>query len=493
MCGRRPAIILLSVALVLGSLILYAAFQLGDICPEGGGRCTWAGAMNTLDYLRGKGSNGEGEPKEGDVTSAPAVGTATADKPVDPSCHGFPDMSNILLVMKTGASEAYSKIPTQMLTNLRCVSESNFLIFSDMAQSIAGQEIIDTLETVIPEVKEHQDFELYHNQVACPIDQETCNKGINVAKQGWALDKYKNIHMAEKAYARNPGFDWYLYVDADTYVVWSTLVEWLSRVDAKQKIYMGSVAMLGGFPFAHGGSGYLVSQGMMAAMFDGKENVANRFDQNATGLCCGDALFSMALKEETDVSVQNVWPTVNGEKPNTLSYEDSQWCQPLVTMHHIGSEEVSDFYEWECSRNYTQPVRIKDLYHQFIKPHLDDTRAEWDNLSDDIRYADRDADGIDSTDDKYRFDNLSEVEQEAHDSATNCRAACLELEECMQWRFHRNVCYMGRKIRHGNPIIPGDGDGEKMVSGWHKARIAAWAKEHEDCGEIQWPNVRTSN
>jgi hypothetical protein len=120
------------------------------------------------------------------------------------------------------------------------------------------------------------------------------------------LDKYKNIHMAEMAYARRPGHDWYLYVDADTYVVWSTLVEWLSRIDPTEKIYMGSVAMLGGFPFAHGGSGYLVSRGTMGAMFDGKENVANRFDQNATGICCGDALFSMALKEETGVSVKNV-------------------------------------------------------------------------------------------------------------------------------------------------------------------------------------------
>jgi hypothetical protein len=160
-------------------------------------------------------------------------------------------------------------------------------------------------------------------------------------------------------------------------------------------------------------------------------------------------------------------------------------------MHHIGSEEVSDFYEWERDRNYTQPVRIKDLYHQFIKPELDDSRAEWDNLSDDIRYADRNADGVDSTDDKYRFDNLSEAEQEAHTSATKCRVACLQLGECLQWRFHRNVCYMGRHIRHGNPIRPDKGEDGKMVSGWDKAKIAAWAEEHEDCGEIHWPDVQS--
>src|SRR5687767_6546220 len=39
------------------------------------------------------------------------------------ACKNFPDTSNILLVMKTGASEAYSKIPTQAITMLRCLPD----------------------------------------------------------------------------------------------------------------------------------------------------------------------------------------------------------------------------------------------------------------------------------------------------------------------------------------------------------------------------------
>jgi hypothetical protein len=46
------------------------------------------------------------------------------------TCRGMPDMDGILLVMKTGASEAFEKLPTQLLTSLQCLPD--FLLFSDM-------------------------------------------------------------------------------------------------------------------------------------------------------------------------------------------------------------------------------------------------------------------------------------------------------------------------------------------------------------------------
>lgn len=49
---------------------------------------------------------------------------------VTDGCNGFPDTSNILLVMKTGATEAFDKLPTHLLTTMRCLKD--FLIFSDM-------------------------------------------------------------------------------------------------------------------------------------------------------------------------------------------------------------------------------------------------------------------------------------------------------------------------------------------------------------------------
>ena len=287
-CLRRPIVLLLISTAIFGAILIPSS-RLASMCPNRG-RCLRQWSSPEYYYIFG------GTRRE---TKQELSG------PDSPECAWFPDTSHILLVMKTGATEAYVRIATQLLTNLRCLSD--FLIFSDMEQTIAGQQIRNSLDTVLPEAKsDNQDFDLYERQKKCRVDLETCNKDAGGTATGGALDKYKNIHMAEKAYALRPSHDWYLFVDADTYVVWPTLVEWLAQLNPQKKHYMGSVAMLDGHRFAHGGSGYLMSQGMMRAFLDGKLGVANKYDVAAKSTCCGDALLSQALKAETDVSVKNV-------------------------------------------------------------------------------------------------------------------------------------------------------------------------------------------
>lgn len=219
-------------------------------------------------------------------------------------CVNFPNTSSVLTIMKTGASEAYTRIPTQLMTTLKCLPD--FLFFGDMKQKIAGYTIHDSLDTVLDEVKQkNKDFELYHRQKKCPVDQGECNKHHDTASQGWNLDKYKNIHMAEKIYKMRPDYDWYFFVDADTYIVYPTLIEWLKHLDPKKKHYIGSVAYLGDLPFGHGGSGYLVSKATMHAMFHEKEGIANKYDDATQRTCCGDAMWAQALKDEIGVGVVN--------------------------------------------------------------------------------------------------------------------------------------------------------------------------------------------
>lgn len=47
------------------------------------------------------------------------------------ACARFPDTDGVLLVMKTGATEAFDRMPTQLLTTMSCLPD-NFLIFSDL-------------------------------------------------------------------------------------------------------------------------------------------------------------------------------------------------------------------------------------------------------------------------------------------------------------------------------------------------------------------------
>lgn len=223
----------------------------------------------------------------------------------DEACAWMPNTSDILVVMKTGASESFGKVPTQLMTTLRCLPD--YLIFSDMRQTINGVDIHDSLETVLEEAKkDNPDFDLYRQQKECAIDQETCNKPNDAASAGWNLDKYKNIHMAEKTYRMRPGYDWYIFVDADTYVLWPNLVQWLSTLRPSKKYYLGSVAMVGDLPFAHGGSGYVLSKATMAEFAGKHDGVANQYDKQIHESCCGDAMFAKAVKDTTNMDVQGV-------------------------------------------------------------------------------------------------------------------------------------------------------------------------------------------
>lgn len=390
--------------------------------------------------------------------------------------------------MKTGASEAYSKIPTQLMTNLKCLPD--YLLFSDMSQKIAGYTIHDCLDTVLDKVKQDsKDFELYHRQQKCPVDQDLCNKVHDTAKQGWELDKYKNIHMAEKAYAMRPNYDWYLFVDADTYVAYPTLTEWLKHLDPSKRNYIGSVAMLGSLLFGHGGSGYLLSKATMQAMFGGRTNVANKFDEQAQHICCGDALLAQALKDEAGIEVINAWPTINGEKPHTLPYAEDGWCHPISTMHHVVAQDISDLYAFEKERKFAQPLRIKDLYHKFMEPHLLEDRADWDNLSDDTVYLNTSMAKYDEWEiNRAKKDGLSNEEAQAHKSFEDCKKACQSIDDCLQFRYQNYICRTSRKLKHGKPSAKENEEFKRFLSGWNVERIKAWIDKQGDCsGPVKWP------
>lgn len=224
----------------------------------------------------------------------------------DPICDGFPDTAGILLIMKTGASEAFDRLPTHLVTMLRCLPD--FLLFSDLDQYIAGYHVRDSLETVLSAAKDdNHEFDLYRQQKACIVDQEVCAKNIDgVQGAGWNLDKYKNIHIAEKTHSLRPGYDWYFFVDADTYVSWPNLVQMLRKLDPTKPRYLGSPTMIEGNLFAHGGSGYAVSSAAMREFVGQNPGIANKYDERVKAVCCGDYMFATSVKETIGIEMESL-------------------------------------------------------------------------------------------------------------------------------------------------------------------------------------------
>lgn len=224
----------------------------------------------------------------------------------DPICDGFPDTSGILLVMKTGATESFDKLPTMLITILRCLPD--FLLFSDLDQHIAGYHVRDSLENVLDTTKkDNADFDLYRQQKECAIDQDMCSKTLDGAQgAGWNLDKYKNIHMIEKAHRLRPGYDWYFFVDADTYITWPNLVHILRKLDPTRPRYLGSPTIIGNYPFAHGGSGYAVSSAAMMEFAGQNPGIANKWDDKVKSVCCGDYMLAVALNDTIGITVESL-------------------------------------------------------------------------------------------------------------------------------------------------------------------------------------------
>ncbi|PNP41537.1 hypothetical protein TGAMA5MH_06465 [Trichoderma gamsii] len=407
-------------------------------------------------------------------------------------CAQFPDTSKILLVMKTGASEAFSKVPAQLVTSLKCLPES--LIFSDMEQEIGGHKIYDSLDRVLDPVKtNNRDFDAYFRQRQCAADQESCNQNMDFEQERWDLDKYKNLHIAEKAFNMRPNYDWYLFVDAGAYVVWPTMLRWLENLHQTDPMYIGSKTSVGNSHFGDGGSGYVVSNRAMRGFFENEHNVANRWDEATKRHCCGDLMFARALKEATGISVNDTWPTTNAEKPFTIHYSSKQWCQPIATMNHLGSEELSALYAFERERNFTSPMRIRDLYHHFVAPRLVPIRPDWDNLSDDVFYLNMSENTYDHYQlRKAKLEGLSPLEKSAHLSFDSCQRACQVDSACLQYRYHNGVCGFSWTIKHGLPKKKASRISDRWMSGWDVDKIQVWVQEHDHCDEeIQWPLVQT--
>lgn len=250
------------------------------------------------------------------------------------------------MVMKTGATEAYDKLPMHFITTLRCNNDS--ILFSDMEMNMAGHHLIDTLGDVADDIKkDNKDFDLYRllqEYHRLGEDPRQLREGTN----GWNLDKYKFIHMLLKTYKYRPDVPWYFFIEADSAVIWDNLRTLLNKYDPRKPYYLGSPTYLD-IEFAHGGTGYIISQAAMEAAVGKHLDIAEKYDKDVRDICCGDRMIGRVLLDEK-IGLSKAWPMLNGEKPLTIPFSSTHWCQPVITMHHLNAQEVSQVWNFEQGR-----------------------------------------------------------------------------------------------------------------------------------------------
>ncbi|KAF2260679.1 hypothetical protein CC78DRAFT_419909, partial [Lojkania enalia] len=380
-----------------------------------------------------------------------------APAPTGPHCKDVRGAPNVMVVIKTSKAEILKKLPNHLKNLLSCVP--NFAIFSDHAGTMEGFTVHDALEDISNSTrKKHKEFLDYEKMVQNPdFKPDTVDK---------ELDKWKMLPMVYKAHQLRPYARFYVFIEADTSLSWTNLLQWIDRLDYRIPYYSGAPTFLGNVKFAQRGPGILLSYGAMkhyAKAYD--EKYASEWEPRVGRECCGDMVLATTLME-SHVEFYSAFPLLQGETLSSLDWNDRHWCQPMVSAHHQNSDEIEMLWNseknWTSQKGWEVPYLFKDAFEQHVLPNIADRKDEWDNLASDTKI-------------------------DAATSPETCAALCAKTEDCMQWRFRHKKdteCHLGKIIRLGKQAKK-EGD-EMWTSGWMLDKIQKSTKDWTDCEEPKW-------
>jgi hypothetical protein len=275
--------------------------------------------------------------------------------------HGIDD---ILVVLRTGANEAPAKLPIHFITTLRCAP--HFAIFSDMEEYIEGYHILNALDEVNPDiVASHPDFEYYRllleNGRASFTSEEfkrwsaAANTKAGRDTPGWRLDKWKFLPIAEKSLAHRPDAKWYLFIEADSYILWPALLEWLSHFDHLQPHYMGVQMQIGEVVFAYGGAGIILSNVALRKVVTHWRSNLKQYDEYTAGHRAGDCILGKVLAD-AGVGLHWSWPNLLGDQPKDMDFDSHfggpdkrLWCYHVSSYHHVSPRDAIEISAFEHS------------------------------------------------------------------------------------------------------------------------------------------------
>ena len=417
-------------------------------------------------------------------------------------CHKYPDSGDIAVSVKTGATEALKKLPATLSTSLSCVS--NVMIFSDLEQTLGDVQIHDVLSNFSQKTLERNpDFELYRKQkelktqnreseletlshmLAPPRDWRTKGKSAS-----WGLDKYKFIPMVEAAYELQPDRDWYVFLEADTYLSWPNLNRWLATLNSNHQLYLGNALQKSDdrepLYFAHGGSGFVLSRAAIKAFTDRPKKVSSALEERMQDWWAGDMMLADAMYDEIGLKVMTAAPMFNQLHSRGIRFEKDSWCEPAITLHHMDATDFEEIFEKEEELHFSSLLLRDVCTTVYSENGLPEKKDDWDNISDASEYS-------------LPFPPILDLDPNTN--FERCRSACQRAEECFQF-FFRNTTELNSKgelklkphcglsaafrLGHAMPIQDFDNEDEPGVfrswtSGWNRTRIAQWVEQNWEC------------
>ena len=277
------------------------------------------------------------------------------EKSIQDLCGTFPThlLGEIQPVLKTGHGVLDARVRPQLQGASACLD--NLLIFSDADETYEGRQIIDVLKDIPKDLADGSPgLEAWRDG--------SLADGTASTKAAWSADRFKFLVTATRAWMQRPGRKWYVFYEADTYIVWDNVFRTLANFDPNEPYYFGSPSpgrdSRPGVKtwFANGGPGYILSREALRRLTEDDFNhttghytgpsLLRQFWKIIQDDCCGDSVLGWALWNH-NVSLSGLWPMMNPHPPHGVPFADRYWCQPLMTMHKPAEEDLMGLWRWQ--------------------------------------------------------------------------------------------------------------------------------------------------
>ncbi|KAJ3388732.1 hypothetical protein HDU92_001367 [Lobulomyces angularis] len=378
------------------------------------------------------------------------VALSTEIKPIKTKDESF---SSFAVALKTGRETAADRVPIQLLTFLKKMK--NVILIGESPVNV-GNVIVEDVYTDL--YKKEQDFKLLdlvknnntkattkntrkHLAITPMTSKLKDNSGNNKIipdnnSAGWKADAHKNLPGFKLLYKNFPDAEWYFMIDDDTYIFFDNIYEQLSQLNPDDLHYIGNannfvgcdkvVKMGDGIPFAHGGSGIVVSRGALKKMLTVVDSCISSYKD----CWAGDVRTALCMRD-AGILLEMRLPGFNSDPPNII---DGHWptnpCLTPLSYHHLLNWQIQSLFDVEekSKKSRNSLTTYSDILEEF--------RYLEQSFFDEKWKANTNRRGYD-----YRsvlFKGFPSIK----DAANECYKLCLEEERCRSWVFDADKCWL---------------------------------------------------
>lgn len=261
----------------------------------------------------------------------------------------------------------WDRLPVHLVTTFSSNRVGPYVIYSDLPQMIGGFQTVDVFENISQKLRSSPAFERYDKRRLWHdtdnyLEESVMDKYRAGHTEGWTLDKHKFIPILEHAWQNWPRQKWYIFMEADAYVVFPNVLKWLEQFDYRESYYFGRHAIKSGTLFAHGGAGYILSHGAVERFMNRFPNPTRHWELYTEKHGWGDQVLGEALVEAgVIINIDKRWLFGFEDEPHwQVQWQKWQKCQPFLSMHHVRPHEIASYWDLEQEWDF-EKVRCHDL------------------------------------------------------------------------------------------------------------------------------------